>query len=36
MKKLSFLFLAVVMLAFRAPQYEVGDSVKDFALKNTD
>jgi peroxiredoxin len=36
MKKLSFIFLAVLMLAARAPQYEVGDTVKDFTLKNTD
>lgn len=38
MKKLGLLFLlaAVSLTSARLPQYEVGDMVKDFTLKNTD
>jgi peroxiredoxin len=36
MKNISLFLLAIIMLAARAPQYEVGDIVKDFSLKNTD
>ncbi len=35
--KILFCFLAVLILtAARVPQYELGDTVKDFKLKNTD
>lgn len=38
MKKISLLFLLTVLLftSARLPRYEVGDTVKDFTLKNTD
>lgn len=37
MKKLSLiLFCLVALLAARAPQYQLGDVVEDFSLKNTD
>jgi peroxiredoxin len=38
MKKRNFLFLLAVLIfaSARVPQYEVGDTVRDFKLKNTD